>query len=233
VSLAPMIGIIQVGNQARADRYLYLAMLGPLVALVGGVTPVATRSKARPGVGPAALPWTGLTVAVALVCLPLTWRQAGVWRDSIALFSRALAAGHDSAVARNNLGLALTEADRPADALPHLLRAVELRPDDADAWFNLGNTDAALGDLPAARGALERCLALDPRRSKAWNNLGIVLVLGGDEAAAEAAWRRSLAIRPDFPDARLNLTRLQRSRGEAAPAGDGPERADSGDGRAP
>lgn len=231
VSLAPMIGIIQVGNQARADRYLYLAMLGPLLALVGGLTPVATRSVARPGAGPAAPPWTGLTVAVALVCLPLTARQVGMWRDSIRLFSHALAAGHESTVARNNLGLALTESGQPADALHHLRRAVALRADDADAWFNLGNACAAVGDLPAAVAAFEHCLELDPGRFKAWNNLGIALVLGGDPPAAEAAWRRSLAIRPDFRDARLNLTKLQASRGEAAPGGDRPKRA--GDGREP
>jgi len=150
------------------------------------------------------------------VCLPLTWLQVRVWRDSATLFTHALSAGHESSIAHNNLGLALTETGRPTDALPHLWRAVELRADDADAWFNLGNAQTALGDLPAAVAALKRSLDLDPDRCKAWNNLGIALVLGGDEAAAEAAWRRSLEIRPDFPDATLNLAKLRRSRGDAA-----------------
>jgi len=238
VSLAPMIGVIQVGNQALADRYLYLAMLGPLLALVGSLAPSEgpSPSHAAPGVqarrqragrwnASAGKPWAWATVAVAVVCLPLTWRQAGVWRDSLTLFSHALATGHDSAVARNNLGLALTDLGRPGDALPHLQRAVALRADDADAWFNLGNARAAVHDLPAAADALRRAVDLDPRRFKAWNNLGIVLVLGGDPAAAEAAWRQSLAIRPDFPDARLNLAKLLDSRVEAPPGAaeaDGP-----------
>ena len=228
VSLAPMIGVIQVGNQSLADRYLYLAMLGPLIALVRSLVDFASRSPsraaqarrqdARPWHSLAGGPWVWATVSVAMVCLPLTWRQAGVWGDSLTLFSHALATGHDSAVARNNLGLALTELGRPGDALPHLRRAVALRADDAGAWFNLGNACAAVGDLPAAVEALRRALDLDPDRFKAWNNLGIVLVLGGDPAAAEVAWRRSLAIRPDFLDARLNLANLLDSRAEATPS---------------
>jgi hypothetical protein len=83
--------------------------------------------------------WAWATVAVAAVCLPFTWVQVGVWRDSLTLFSHALATGHDSAVARNNIGLALTELGQPRDALPHLQRAVALRADDAGGWFNLGN----------------------------------------------------------------------------------------------
>jgi tetratricopeptide (TPR) repeat protein len=238
VTLAPMIGVIQVGNQAIADRYLYLAMLGPLIALVGSQAASACPAPSHPAqarrehAGPwnaaGNAPWAWASVAVAVVCLPLTWRQVGVWRDSQALFSHALAAGHESAVARNNLGLALTESGRPGDALPHLQRAVELRADDADAWFNLGNAQAALRDLPAAVHAFERALFLDPDRCKAWNNLGIVLVLGGDPAAAEAAWRRSLAIRPDFPDARLNLAKLLDSRAEARPGAAGVDEADRG-----
>jgi tetratricopeptide (TPR) repeat protein len=158
-----MIGVIQVGNQSLADRYLYLAMLGPIIAVVGSLVDFASRSPsraaqarrqdARPWHSLAGGPWAWATVAVAMVCLPLTWRQAGVWRDSLTLFSHALATGHESAVARNNLGLALTELGRPGDALPHLRRAVELRGVDAGAWFNLGNACAAVGDLPAGDAA--------------------------------------------------------------------------------
>jgi len=231
VSLAPMIGVIQVGNQALADRYLYLAMLGPLLALVGslaasaGPTPsysaAARREHAAPPQTAAGVAWVWATVAVTVVCLPLTWRQVGVWRDSLTLFSHALDTGHDSAVARNNLGLALTELGRPGDALLHLQRAVALRADDAGAWLNLGNAQTAVGELASAGVAFERCLDLDPDRFKAWNNLGIVLVLGGDPAAAEAAWRQSLAIRPDFPDARLNLAKLLDARAQATPGAAG------------
>jgi protein O-mannosyl-transferase len=239
VSLAPMIGVIQVGNQALADRYLYLAMLGPLIALVGslaasaGSAPSRAAQACRQDAGPwqtaAGGPWAWATVAVTVVCLPLTWRQVGVWRDSLTLFSHALATRHDSAVARTQLGLALSEMGRPGDALPHLQRALALRADDAGAWFNLGNACAAVGELPTAVDALRRALDLDPDRFKAWNNLGIVLVLGGDPAAAEAAWRRSLTIRPDFVDARLNLAKLLDSRAaEAQPGAAGVDDSESG-----
>jgi len=227
IPLVPVLGFtafVFQNHSTVADRYAYLAMLGPALAITLVIDQWQGARSAPRGSG---VPLAAC-VALVVVCLPFTWRQAGVWRDSETLFSHALATGHDSAVARNNLGLALAESGRPADALPHLQRAVTLRADDADAWFNLGNAHAALDDLPAAVAAFQRALDLDPDRFKAWNNLGIVLVLSGDPAAAEAAWRRSLAVRPDFPDARLNLAKLLNSHDEAQPVAVGVGEATAG-----
>jgi Tfp pilus assembly protein PilF len=227
IPLVPVLGFtpfVFQNHSTVADRYVYLAMLGPALAITLGID---RWQRARSTLLGRGLPF-GATVAIAVVCLQLTWRQAGVWRDSRTLFSHALATGHDNAVAHNNLGLALTELGRPGDALPHLQRAVALRADDAGAWFNLGNAFAAVHDLPAAVHAFGRALDLDSDRFKAWNNLGIVLLLGGERSAAEAAWRQSLAIRPDFPDARLNLAKLLDSRAQATPGAARAEEADSG-----
>ena len=168
VTLAPMIGVIQVGNQSLADRYLYLAMLGPLMALAGSRAapacpapshPVqARRQHARQWIAAADAPWAWVTVSVAMVCLPLTWRQVGVWRDSQTLFSHALAAGHDSAVACTQLGLALMEADRPGDALPHLQRALVAQPWNEGAMVNLAAILITKND-PASLEEAERLLS--------------------------------------------------------------------------
>jgi len=224
IPLLPVLGFTAFAFQNHstvADRYAYLAMLGPALAITMGVDRLQRVNARRIGRG---LP-VAACVALAMVCLPLTWRQVGVWHDSQILFTHALATGHESPIAHNNLGLALTECGRPDDALPHLLRAVELRDDDADAWLNLGNAHAALGDVPLANAAFTRCLVLDPNRFKAWNNLGIVLMLEGDSQAAEAAWRRSLEIQPDFPDARLNLAKFLLTSGEGAATIDTGERS--------
>ena len=253
IPLLPVLGFtafVYQNHSTVADRYMYLAMLGPALGAAMASDRLRRADAARAGWAPP----LAVCLAVAVCYLPLTWRQAGLWRDSLTLFTRTLDSGHESAVALNNLGVALTdldragealphllraveldaadaraqsnlgvaltELDRAGEALPHLLRAVELDAADAKAWFNLGNAHVAAGDLATACPAFERSLELDGGRFKAWNNLGLARLVNGDAAGAEAAWRRSIRIRPDFGDARLNLAKLLLSRGELASAAD-------------
>jgi Flp pilus assembly protein TadD len=217
IPLLPVLGFTDFAyqnNSTVADRYMYLAMLGPAVAGAMAIDRLQTVKDARPGGSPPIA--TGILVAV--LCLLLTWQQVALWRDSLTLFTSALKSGHESSVALNNLGIALTEAGRPDDALPLLLRAVERDPTDAGGWFNLGNAHAAADEFTEAGQAFDRCLALDGERFKAWNNLGLARLFQGDAAGAEAAWLESIRIRPRFADPRLNLAKLLLSRGESAAA---------------
>jgi tetratricopeptide (TPR) repeat protein len=219
IPLLPVLGFtdfVYQNHSTVADRYMYLAMLGPALGVAMAIDRLRPAGAARVGW------WPPLAVglAAAVFSLPLTWRQAGLWRDSLTLFTSALASGHESSVALNNLGIALTELGRPDDALPHLLRAVELDDDDAEAWFNLGNAYAAEGAFVTACRAYERSLELDDKRFKAWNNLGLARLFQGDAAGAEQAWRQSIRIRPHFSDAQLNLAKLLLSRGALAVAAD-------------
>ena len=253
IPLLPVLGFTDFAyqnNSTVADRYMYLAMLGPALAVAIAIDRLRRADAARVGWG---LP-LAVGLAGAVFYLPLTWRQTGLWRDSLTLFTRAIESGHESSAALNNLGVALTDSDRPGDALPHLLRAVELDasdvdaqinlgialtdlgrpndalphllraieldPADADVWFNLGNTYAAEGAYATACKAFERSLELDGKRHKSWNNLGLARLFQGDTAGAEGAWRRSIDIRPHFSDAQLNLAKLLLSRGELAVAAD-------------
>ena len=253
IPLLPVLGFTDFAyqnNSTVADRYMYLAMLGPALAVAIAIDRLRRADAARVGWG---LP-LAVGLAGAVFYLPLTWRQTGLWRNSLTLFTRAIESGHESSAALNNLGVALTDSDRPGDALPHLLRAVELDasdvdaqinlgialtdlgrpndalphllraieldPADADVWFNLGNTYAAEGAYATACKAFERSLELDGKRHKSWNNLGLARLFQGDTAGAEGAWRRSIDIRPHFSDAQLNLAKLLLSRGELAVAAD-------------
>ncbi|MEI6258043.1 MAG: tetratricopeptide repeat protein, partial [Planctomycetota bacterium] len=166
IPLLPVLGFTDFAyqnNSTVADRYMYLALLGPAVAVAMAIDRLQAVQGARPG---GRLPLAA-GIAVAVACLLLTWQQVGVWRDSLTLFTSPLESGHESSVALNNLGVALTEAGRPDDALPLLLRAVERDPTDALGWFNLGNAHAAANGFTEAGQAFERCLALDGGRFKA------------------------------------------------------------------
>jgi Flp pilus assembly protein TadD len=217
IPLLPVLGFTAFAyqnNSTVADRYMYLALLGPAVAVAMAIDRLQAAAGARPG---GRLPLAA-GIPVAVLCLLLTWRQVGLWRDSLTLFTSSLESGHESSVTLNNLGIALTEAGRPDDALPLLLRAVERDPTDASGWFNLGNAHAAADEFTEACQAFDRCLSLDGERFKAWNNLGLARLFQGDAAGAEAAWLESIRIRPRFADARLNLAKLLLSRGESAVA---------------
>ena len=214
IPLLPVLGFTDFVYQnysTVADRYMYLALLGPAIAVAMAIDRLQAVKGTRPD---GSLPLAA-GILVAVLCLLLTWRQVGLWRDSLTLFTSSLESGHESSVALNNLGIALTEADRPDDALPLLLRAVERDPTDAGGWFNLGNAHAAADEFTEAGQAFDRCLALDGERFKAWNNLGLARLFQSDAAGAEAAWLESIRIRPQFADARLNLAKLLLSRGES------------------
>ena len=214
IPLLPVLGFTDFVYQnysTVADRYMYLALLGPAIAVAMAIDRLQAVKGTRPD---GSLPLAA-GILVAVLCLLLTWRQVGLWRDSLTLFTSSLESGHESSVALNNLGIALTEADRPDDALPLLLRAVERDPTDASGWFNLGNAHAAADEFTEAGRAFDRCLAIDGERFKAWNNLGLARLFQSDSAGAEAAWLESIRIRPQFADARLNLAKLLLSRGES------------------
>ena len=145
VSLAPVLGLIQVGWQAMADRYLTIPALGiDLMAAWTLEELAASGARAvRVGARSAAL-------AAVAVCAVLTFHQTRYWMDSVALFQRATDVAPQSALAQNNYGVALALERRDAQAAERFSRAVEIAPDYAEAHVNLGNMMARRGDLPRA-----------------------------------------------------------------------------------
>jgi tetratricopeptide (TPR) repeat protein len=219
IPLLPVLGFTAFAYQNHstvADRYMYLATLGPALGAAMASDRLRRADAARAGWAPP----LAVCLAVAVCYLPLTWRQAGLWRDSLTLFTRTLDSGHESAVALNNLGVALTDLDRAGEALPHLLRAVELDAADARAQSNLG---VALTDLDRAGEALPhllRAVELDAADARAQSNLGVALTKL--DRAGEALPHLLRAVELDAVDSRAHsnlgvaLTELDRA-GEALP----------------
>ena len=167
--LLPVIGLVQLADQGRADRYMYLPLAGLLVALVWGAAHLATtRRPMRPALF--------LLATIAIVgSAGLTWRQIGFWRDDLALFGHTVRVTRANWLAENNLGIALGAAGRLREAVPHLEEALRLRPDFPDAYNNLGYALERLGRIGDAVNRYREALRLDPRHTRAANNLAAAL----------------------------------------------------------
>jgi tetratricopeptide (TPR) repeat protein len=200
IMLGPVIGIIQVGNQAHADRYTYLPLIGVAILLAWGVTDLIRR-------------WRPLAVAVAALAflglLPLAWfarAQTAYWRDSEQLWSRALAVTTDNTVAEENYGQALYQHGKINDALFHLEKALRIEPDDAIAHGALG---AILLRVPEqqkdAIAHLKRSLELYPDQPAVHSTLGVALLETKDASESFKHLQRAIELDPGDSDAHYNL----------------------------
>ena len=129
--LVPFIGLVQAGEQALAERFMYLPLLGLLTALVWSAAPLATPWPRH------ACPWLGAAFAMVLLCAGLARRQTGYWKDSEVLFRHAVAVTQHNPLAHNNLGTALLTKGRIADAVAEFQAALQLKPGDIDLLNNL------------------------------------------------------------------------------------------------
>jgi hypothetical protein len=155
-TLVPVSGIVQVGLQARADRYLYLPLIGLSLAVAWEVE---ARWRAR------GLPRRALAAAAALAIAALavgTRLQLRHWRDTHALYERAIAAVPDNYLALHNLGLVLVNEGRALEARPLLERAIALGGDSADAHAGLAVGYEELGRYPESIEQARAALAIEP-----------------------------------------------------------------------
>jgi tetratricopeptide (TPR) repeat protein len=198
-TLVPVIGLVQVGAQAHADRYTYVPSIGLFVAASWGLADLSAR---RPRLLPAAA--VAGAAAVALL-VPIARADVRHWHDNVSLFTRAIAVTADNPVAQNNLGLALHVEGKTDDAIAHLREALRIKPDYVDAHINLGAALHAKGRDEEAAATIREALALDPGSVAALVNYGNALAGTGHPDDAIAQYRRALAILPGYADALRNL----------------------------
>jgi tetratricopeptide (TPR) repeat protein len=205
VMLLPVIGLVQVGAQARADRYTYLPLLGPVVAVSFGIADAcAGRAVAR------ALP--ALACAVLLGLALSSRATLAYWESDEALFARAAAVTRDNAVAYSNWANALDA--RPEEQRALLLRALAADPSLASAHYLMGRSLARTGDLAGAERHYRLALRGDPDDARARNNLGNLLFESGRTEEAIAEYRQALAAEPGRPRTPHNLSVALRARAE-------------------
>jgi Flp pilus assembly protein TadD len=199
VMLVPVIGIVQVGLQAHADRYAYLPSIGVFLAIAC----LAERACRDRGV----LRWPLGALAAALVALWTvgTYAQVRVWHDSVSLFEHALAVTHDNFQAHHNLGTALAEAGRTADAVQQFEETLRIRPDHFMAQGNLGLAFMSMGENEKALAKFNYVLSVTPRDYRAHNNMASALMNLGRLDEAIAHFRQALEIAPNHPALKANL----------------------------
>lgn len=169
-TLVPVIGLVQVGGAAMADRYTYLPSIGIFLAVALGAREAASR-----------LPVSEFFVAavgglVLAACLALTHIQLSYWQSDIALFSHACDITQNNDAAHLNLGIAYEKAGRKAEALAEYRIALKLAPDRADAHNNVANLLDDMGHPDEAITEYQAALRINPKHVAAHNNYGTLLV---------------------------------------------------------
>jgi tetratricopeptide (TPR) repeat protein len=241
--LVPSIGILQIGTQAMADRFVYQPLIGLLILIVWAAADWAGHWPAR----------QKLMKAVAILalfgCVIMTWRQIGFWKDSISLYQRAVAVTRNNYVMESNLAFTLHEAGRLDEAKAHALAAVQANPNHFPAHLILAlicegqdHLDEAAvhyrkalsvkpgwleamkgyGSLLLRQGRLDDAYAQLAPLSKAVPSdyevhLQLAVLLGTQKKTAEAIrhYREALRLYPDWPEALNNLAWLLATRPEA------------------
>jgi protein O-mannosyl-transferase len=190
-TLVPVIGLVQVGDAAMADRYAYIPLIGVFVMIAFGGADWAQSKKL--GIGPQVVP-----VAIMLALLAFaTHRQMGYWQSSYDLWAHALGVTQNNFVAEDNLGGALVLEGKPDEAFPHFQAAARINPRDPMSRSNLGAYFQSHGRIPEAIEQYESAIALTSDASlltQTYANLGAAQRALGEDGAAQKSFEESLQL---------------------------------------
>jgi len=214
-TLVPVIGLVQVGLQAMADRYTYVPLIGLFIIIAWGAAELFTKQRYRSIV----LAAGAVTVLLALAVV--TWRQVSYWQNSITLYKHTVAVTANNDILHYNLGMLLLEEGNTDEAIEHWSKAVRIRPDQPTIHKNLAILLQQQGDIEGAIEHYHQALKLRPRDEavhKTLRNLlakldtaeklfnrGNVLAKQEDLDEAITCYTRSLQLRPGYAPAHNNL----------------------------
>jgi Flp pilus assembly protein TadD len=198
-TLVPVIGLVQIGGHAMADRYTYITLTGLFIIIAWGLPDLLAKWPNRK----IAL---GLSMIIVLTTLGIcAGRQVSYWSDRIVLFSHALAVTQNNYIAYNSRGVAYDSLGRYPEAMEDFKQALRIRPDYAEAYNSCGVTYNSLGRYPEAMENFEQAIKNKPGYAEAHNNLGAAYGNLGRYPEAIEAFRQAVKINPDYADAYYNL----------------------------
>jgi tetratricopeptide (TPR) repeat protein len=198
-TLAPVIGIIQVGSQPRADRYTYIPLIGLFIIIAWGIPELLALAKLPPVVAP-------IAAAVAIIaCSIAAYSQTQYWQDNLALWGHALNVTSNNARAHSNFGNALSDHKRGSEAIEHYKEALRINPSFSEAHNNLGNALAAEGKISEAVENYKEAIRLAPNNAQAHNGLGSSLDDEGKFDEAIAQYREAIRLDPTLLGVHNNI----------------------------
>jgi len=201
-TLVPVLGFVNVYPfvfSYVADHFQYLACLSVIASLAAFAVRRYERLRVPRWSGPAA------TAALVVLLGGLTWRQCGMYHDEISLWNATLARNPSSWAAHLNLGTALADAGRPSEGLPHLRRALELKPGTPEILNSLADTLNRLNKSSEALPIVEQALRAQPGLAEAHNTRGVALMALGRAPEGIAAFERAVELAPWRTSMRVNL----------------------------
>jgi tetratricopeptide (TPR) repeat protein len=221
--LVPIIGLVQVGEQAHADRYTYLPQIGLYIMVTWTVGDLLLESAPR---APRAL--VGVAAAIVMVSLGVrALGQTSYWKNSETLWNHTLAVTGENDVAHNNLGFVFLRGGELDKAISQFQAALDIRFRNTETHYSLGAAliQSNLGNVLARKQLweeaidhLQEAIRLRPDYADAYYNLGSVLFQQGRIDQAIAQWQKALAIRPRDVEAHRNVASALRKQGNVKEA---------------
>jgi protein O-mannosyl-transferase len=208
VMLLPVIGLIQVGSQAHADRYTYLPQIGLYLLLAWGITDALASRFATGQIRRGGLQRRIVAVTASLAIIALAWCahvQASHWRNGESLWGHALAVTSGNFMAHDGLGECLANRGRLDEAIDQFQKALNIAPGYPELETNLILALTKKGRTDEAISHLQTLLKEDPNNAQAHYNLGNALQKKGDSQGAIAAYEKALSIQARYPAAHYYL----------------------------
>jgi len=197
-TLVPVIGIVQAGSQAMADRYTYIPLIGLFIMIAWGIAEVSQKWKYRKEVLLAA-------AALFIICFSiLTWKQVGYWHDSLSLFSHALNVTKNNYRVHNMRGTAYADLGNYSKAIEDYSRAIKIEPGYPEAYYNRGKDYAQIGNFKQAVEDYTKAIKIKPNYALAYNSRGNGYFDLGNHKEAIADYSRAIEIKPDYTGAYKN-----------------------------
>ena len=198
-TLVPVIGVVQVGSQAMADRYTYLPSIGIFIIVAYSAAELKNKLLFRKIVLPVS---AVLVIAALMICTRLQLRH---WKNNLTLYEHTLAITEKNFIILYNYGHALSKSKRLDEAIVQFKKALRIKPDEPDVYNNLGAALKEMGKISQAIDNWKKALALDPSHPDAHFNMG--LVLGQQESHDQAIYhfQKALHAKPNWPEAYYEL----------------------------
>jgi protein O-mannosyl-transferase len=198
-TLVPVIGLIQAGTQARADRFTYVPLIGLFILIAWAIPELRGRKQLL----------TTAAAGIAVAACSLAARaQVALWQSKVSIWEHTLAVARESYEAHMNMGIARHEQGELAAAITQYREAIRLRPHGEEAHNNLGVALADSGDIDGAVQAFLDGLAANPAQAASHYNVAVLLAGKGDVAGAVEHLQSALRINPGYAEARQELERL-------------------------